>query len=76
MAAQQRRHDGTVAAKGRRRKRAAHRGCAPFIDGEGESGAAARLWAARWQRQSHGHGWRRCSDRETDGWAPRGFVFS
>jgi hypothetical protein len=29
---------------------------APFIDGEGESGAAARLWAARWRRQSHGHG--------------------
>jgi hypothetical protein len=34
---QQRWRDGAVAAKGRRRKRAAHRGGAPFIDGEGES---------------------------------------
>jgi hypothetical protein len=64
-------------------------GGAPLIAGGGESGAAMRLWAARWRRQSRGHGkaaaaavgmssarfGRRRSDSVTDGWAPHGFDF-
>jgi hypothetical protein len=62
---------------------------APFIVGGGESGAAVKLWAARWRRRCHGHSkvavsmvemssvrfGRRRPDSETDGWAPRGFDF-
>jgi hypothetical protein len=71
-------HDGAVAAKGRRRKKGCSPGeCAPFVDGEGESGAAMRLWAARWWRRPWSergrHGRLRCSNRVAEERGPRGF---
>jgi hypothetical protein len=82
-------HNGTVAAKGRRRKKAAHgEGCSFYSRRRRLANGGVRLWAARaaakplaaeqwWSRSEHGwHGQHRCSDRVADVWGPCGFVFS